>query len=210
MSNTRTHRRHVGELLIEEGVITAEQMDDALENQAKSGGLLGLILMDMGVVTETDIARVTCAQLQLPFLSLNNYELDPKLVDLFDREFLHEHQLLPFDKVGNTLLMLVTEIPTEDVLSAIPQRSGLNAGLFVGFLSEVNRQLEALVPLSVEQKAKHTDKTRAQAPRGKRPRSHDDVQDGGLIFSADSSTLLDELDSTWDAIFTNLDEDPKE
>ncbi len=206
MTNTRTHRRHVGELLAEEGVITNEQLDEALQVQAKSGGLLGLILMDMGLITETDIARVTCVQLQLPFISLHNYDFETKLTELFDREFLHEHQLFPFDKVGKTLLMLVTEIPTEIVLTAIPQQSGMNAGLYVGYLSEVSKQLDAVVPLDKEQKAKKMAKAKSQAAPA---RSSADAGDGdGLIFSSnDSKSLLDELDSTWDAIFTQLDGD---
>lgn len=205
MSNTRTHRRHVGELLVEDGVINAEQLDEALQVQARAGGLLGTILMDMGLVSEGDIARVTCLQLQLPFISLRNYELDPKLVEFFDREFLHEHQLLPFDKVGKTLLVMVTEIPTEAVLTAIPRQSGLNAGLYVGYLSEVAKQLETLVPLSEEQKAKKQ-ATRQHAAVTRT--TDDDVQDGGLLFTAnDSKSLLDELDSTWDAIFTQLEDD---
>lgn len=206
MTNTRTHRRHVGELLIEDGVITTEQLDEALQVQAQSGGLLGLILIDLGLVSEADIARVTCVQLQLPFITLRNYQFEPKLVELFDREFLHEHQLLPFDKVGKTLLMMVTEIPTEAVLTAIPQQSGMNAGLFVGYLSEVSKQLESLVPLTEEQKAKKSARARQSAPS-----SDDDVQDGGLLFSSnDSKSLLAELDSTWDAIFTQLEDDETE
>ncbi len=206
MTNTRTHRGHIGELLAEEGVITNEQLDEALQVQAKSGGLLGLILMDMGLVTETDIAKVTCVQLQLPFISLHNYEFETKLVELFDREFLHEHQLFPFDKVGKTLLMLVTEIPTETVLTAIPQQSGMNAGLYVGFLSEVTKQLDTLVPLSDEQKHRKLAKAKTQTA----PAAAAEAGDEGLIFSSnDSKSLLDELDSTWDAIFTQLDDDEK-
>ncbi len=207
MTNTRTHRRHVGELLTEEGVITNDQLDEALQTQAKSGGLLGLILMDMGLITETDIARVTCVQLQLPFISLHNYECETKLVELFDREFLHEHQLFPFDKVGKTLLMMVTEIPTETVLTAIPQQSGMNAGLYVGFLSEVAKQLETLIPLSAEQKVNKIAKAKQQAAPALSVADASSDDDGLIFSSSDSKSLLDELDSTWDAIFTQLDGD---
>ncbi len=217
MSSTRTHRRRIGELLVEEGAITAPQLREALATQAQSAGLLGLILMDMGLVSESDIARITCVQLQLPFMSLSNYEMDTKLVDLFEREFLHQHQLLPFDKVGKTVLILVTEIPTEAVLTTIPQQCGLNAGLYVGFISDVKKQLDALVPLSEEQKARQLAQTKKQAPkqaakqaakRAAQPQgAEDEVQDGGLIFSGDSKSLLDELDSTWDSIFQNLEDD---
>ena len=61
MTNTRAHSRHVGELLTEEGVITSEQLDEALRMQSKSGGLLGLILMDMGLINEVVPAELLAA-----------------------------------------------------------------------------------------------------------------------------------------------------
>ena len=207
MANTsRAHR--IGDILIEEGMISPEQLDEALTLREDSGELLGHILKDMGLVTESDIAKIVCVQFQLPFLSLANYSFDETLVELFQPNFLHRHMLLPFDKVGNTLLVLVTEIPQDEPLAEIPKQTGLNAGLYVGFGSEVNSQLERLCPLSEEERAKRRAPAKATAVAAKAKKKAEgasDDEDDQILFSGDSESLLQELDSTWDSIFENLD-----
>lgn len=201
--NSRGHRRRLGEILLEEGLITVEQLDKALQYQEKSGQLLGEILRDLGLVTESDIAKIVCVQL-LPFLDLINYSYDETLVELFDKEFLHRHTLLPFDKIGNSLLVLVTEIPAEETLAEIPNRTGLNAALYVGYTSQVVAELDRLIPLPKDKKQPPPPLpvTRTEDPQ---ENSEDSVGEKGVLFSNDSESLLEELDSTWNSIFNQLE-----
>ncbi len=202
MATARTHRRF-GEILLDEGLLSPDQLDEALDIQQRTGEVLGLILKDMGLVTESDIAKIVCIQYQLPFLSLSNYEMDKKLVELFDPIFLHKHRMLPFDQVGRTLLILVTEIPDERALAEIPSRTGLNAALYVGFTSEVEGQLNILSPLPEEEKKK---KKAAEAARVRAAQHQDEEEeDDEALFGSDGESLLQELDSTWDSIFEQLD-----
>lgn len=150
----RLYRRRIGEILVSEGVITSSQLDEALALQKRSGELLGSILLDMKLVTEAEIAKTLCTQYQLPYISLQNYEFDPKLVKLFPPEFLAANRLLPFDKVGDTLLVMIAEVPPEDVLAEIPRLTKLGAGLYVGFLSEIEAELGKLLGVAALGKKK--------------------------------------------------------
>jgi len=206
----RTHRRRIGEILVNEGLVTPEQLDEALRVQKKSGELLGTVLMDMGLVAESDIAKTMCLQYQLPFITLQNYEFDDKLLQLFPKDFLHKHRLLPFDKVGDMLLVLVTEIPQDQVLEEIPKLTHLNTALYVGYLSEVTNQLNKLIPLApgnaaVKPSGKKEKVSAAAAPVAAiATLSDDDIeeQDGAtLVFGSSKESFLEELDSTWDSIF---------
>ncbi len=213
----RPYRRRIGEILVNDGVVSQEQIEEALTIQQRTGDLLGTILMDMGVVTESDIAKTLCVQYQLPFISLVNYEFDEKLVTLLPKEFLHRHRILPFDKVGDMLLMMVAEIPVDSALAEIPKLTRLNAALYVGYFSEVEKSLNRLVPLK--------DATTTQN-LGKAARAIDaptqlidvgdddggeDVEDSAdttttedtrtLVFGDTKQAFLEELDSTWDSIF---------
>jgi hypothetical protein len=137
----------MGEILVSEGVLSIEQLEAALEHQKQTGDILGHVLLEMGLITETDITKTICIQYQLPFLSIANYDFNQKLVEIFPREFLHRHKLLPFDKIGKTLLLLVAEVPDPEVLAEVPKRTNLNAAIYVGYLTEVQRMLNDLVPL---------------------------------------------------------------
>ena len=218
-SPSRMHRRRIGELLVAEGLISTDQLDHALEIQRETGDLIGAVLMDVGYTSEADITKVLCMQYQLPFLSLVNYNYDPKLVEMFPRGFLHQHKILPFDQFGKTLLLLVGEMPAAEVLEEVPKRTNLNAALYVGFLSEVTRTLTELVPLEKADPAlkkkkapvetAETEKTEAGGHTLELVPTSNDVEefeaDAPLIFGDDKGSFLEELDTTWDSIFQEED-----
>lgn len=205
----------MGEILVNEGIVSSEQIEEALDIQRNTGELLGMILMNMGVAAESDISKVLCLQYQLPFMCLANYETDEKLVTLFPKEFLHRHRILPFDKIGEMLLILVAQIPSESALAEIPKLTQLNAALYVGYLSEVTRVLKTLIPLGDEeqaqvageviQEAKQIRKSATIQPSPqqgplKADDDDDDAEPNTLVFGSQDS-FLEDLNSTWDSIF---------
>jgi hypothetical protein len=223
----RPFRRRIGEILVSDGVCSAEQVEEALVIQRKTGEMLGQILMSMGAVSEADIARTLSLQFQLPFLAVANYEFDDKLVSLFPKEFLHKHKILPFDKIGEMLLVLVAEIPTDEVLAEIPKLTRLNAALYVGYLSEIERCLAEHCPLEARgdgPKGKPQagakagaagPKTAALAASKVKIHNEDDEDESGaeddvdsedddgddIVFGGSKQSFMEELDSTWDSIF---------
>jgi hypothetical protein len=142
----RLYRRRIGEILVNQGIITAEQLEDALKLQQKSGELLGGILLDMGLVTEADIAKTICIQYQLPFISLANYEQDEKAAALLPKDFLSKHRCLPFDRIGDTLLVMISEVPQDAVITEMLKLSKLKAvAMYVGYTSEIARCISGSV-----------------------------------------------------------------
>lgn len=237
---SRLYRRRMGEILIAQGVITEDQLEEALVIQKKTGELLGSILLDLGFVAESDIAKIICVQYQLPFISLRNYEFDHKLVRLFPAEFLVKNRALPFDRIGDTLLLMISEIPSEEVLAEIPKVTKLGAALYVGYPSEVQHYLAELFPAlfqgerpqggsadSASAATKGSDRAAAAKPKAEATlpddtppplelvsdEAEEDVEgdkgqvasgQGGGLFGEASKSFLDELDSTWESIFSGI------
>ncbi|HET6789796.1 MAG TPA: ATPase, T2SS/T4P/T4SS family, partial [Aquabacterium sp.] len=75
----RPQKFRLGDLLVQEGLITAEQLDQALQEQRSSGRKLGRVLSDQGLVTEAQIAKAVARQLHAPFIDLAHYPLRPEL-----------------------------------------------------------------------------------------------------------------------------------
>ncbi len=67
----------LGALLVGAGLITSEQLDEALEEQQRSRGKLGRILIDRGLVREADLVRMLSRQVGLRFADLSEYPVDP-------------------------------------------------------------------------------------------------------------------------------------
>jgi len=202
-TSTRTFRRRIGEILVNDGIVSQEQVDEALAIQKRTLEPLGAILMDMGVVTESDIARCMCLQYQLPFISMGNYELDEKVPQLVAKEILHRHKLLPFDKVGNMLLIAVAEIPPEEVLAEIAKQTQVTVALYVGYLSEISKELERLCPCEAKSARKGEDSDAESYLESDSARDSNAKDDGEkvLVFGSPNQSFLAELDSTWDTIF---------
>ncbi|ATB48923.1 general secretion pathway protein GspE [Corallococcus macrosporus] len=89
-------RKKIGELLVEAGVVTEEQVRVALGRRGAYGGQrLGEVLVAQGLCTPTHIARALSAQHALPFVELPE-EIPPDVVGLVSVDFQSEHRIVPF------------------------------------------------------------------------------------------------------------------
>jgi MSHA biogenesis protein MshE len=82
MKVERRKKIRLGELLIEQKVITAAQLDQALAEQKKTGRKLGRVLTDLGIVQEQQLNEALARHLQIPFVDLKQLTLDQAVVRL--------------------------------------------------------------------------------------------------------------------------------
>jgi MSHA biogenesis protein MshE len=72
----------IGELLVNNGIITEEQLMSALASQKKSGGKLGNTLVELGLLTSQQFHEFLASQLNLSFIDLKHYNYSPETVRL--------------------------------------------------------------------------------------------------------------------------------
>ena len=116
----------LGELLIRRGLITVDQIDEALETQRSGGGLLGDILVRAGLVSGEEIARTLAAQLDIPYVDLTEeLHLDRKLVRLIPEPIARRHCLLAVESDFNRSVTVVMkdplDLPGVDIVRTITQ-----------------------------------------------------------------------------------------
>lgn len=70
----------LGDLLVDNGIITAEQLQHALAEQKKLGSKLGRTLIELGFISEAEMLRFLSRQLRIPLVDLRHYKFDPQLV----------------------------------------------------------------------------------------------------------------------------------
>ncbi|WP_426753068.1 hypothetical protein [Myxococcus sp. Y35] len=89
-------RKKIGELLVEAGVVTEEQVRGALGRKSVYGSQrLGEVLVEQGLCTPTHIARALSVQHALPFVELPE-EIPPEVLGLVSVDFQSEHRIVPF------------------------------------------------------------------------------------------------------------------
>lgn len=86
---------YLGEILIRKNLISHQQLDDALKEQRQTGEFLGAILLRKRLITETDLLEALAEQFNIPFVSIENKEIDWKLVDLFSPSLIVDHCCFP-------------------------------------------------------------------------------------------------------------------
>ncbi|MFH0731887.1 MAG: hypothetical protein V2A72_03070 [Candidatus Omnitrophota bacterium] len=99
--------KQLGELLIEQKIISEAQLQKALQVQKEKGGLIGSILVLLGFATEEQIAQALTAQYGFPYLPLQNYDIDPEVVKLIPRNVAEQYVLIAIDKIGNSLTIAI-------------------------------------------------------------------------------------------------------
>lgn len=87
----------LGDVLINSGVITEEQLEKGLQLQKGSGRKLGETLVDEGIVTEENILRALSSQLKLGIIDLQNVTIEENVLSLIPANVLKKHKMIPFE-----------------------------------------------------------------------------------------------------------------
>jgi len=96
-------RIRLGDLLIQEGLLSNEQLGLALEEQKRSGRKLGRIFVDSGYVTEDGIAKALARQLRAEFVDLRSFQPRPELIKLLPEPQARRFRAIVLDEQGGLL-----------------------------------------------------------------------------------------------------------
>jgi hypothetical protein len=141
-------RKKMGEVLVDEGLIKEEQVQEALRRQRAHGEGFGEILVAMGLVSEVDIARTLVKQSGLPYLDASKYRINKDGVQAVPGELMWLNQFVVLDKIGKTLLVAISNVLPGEVFDKIEKLSGSQIFVYVSTTSQVKQALEKNVPIN--------------------------------------------------------------
>jgi type IV pilus assembly protein PilB len=102
----------LGEILLREGLVTREQLGQALAEQKNTKHRLGYVLVKLGLVQELEITKVLARQYRMPAVDLTRFEVDPKIIRLVPAEMATKSVVLPLKREGRTLTIAMAD-PTD-------------------------------------------------------------------------------------------------
>jgi len=108
----RPEKIRLGDMLVTQGLLTAEQLKLALAEQKRSGRKLGRVFVESGYVTEEGIAKALAKQLQAPFIDLRTFEVKPEFVKLLPESQARRYRAIVLDK-DNEMLIIGFADPTD-------------------------------------------------------------------------------------------------
>lgn len=133
--------KQIGEILLDSKLITTEQLEEALRVQKEKGGLIGHVLITLGYASEEAIAKALMTQYGIPFLSLENYEIDLEVVKLIPEQVARQYGLIAVDRVGEILTVVMSNPLNSQAIEDIEMVTKKTPHIFISTISDVTNAI---------------------------------------------------------------------
>ncbi|MFH1783336.1 MAG: type II secretion system ATPase GspE [bacterium] len=109
MAEPEKKKKRLGEILREAGLISEDQLREALETQQRTGERIGKILVKLGMIEEDKMMDHLGDQLGIPHINLSTYSIDPEVVKLIPEKMARKYQAFPLFKIGDSLTVSMSD-----------------------------------------------------------------------------------------------------
>jgi type IV pilus assembly protein PilB len=137
-------RKKLGEILVEGGLLTQKQLEEALPFQKKSNLKLGQFLVREGIVSESQIVDLVSTQLRLEKYRPDKYTIDVDLANLLSADIAHKYQAAPLQKTGLLLTIAMMDPLDINALDAIEVYTNCEVEAIICTEQQLNQLLNSL------------------------------------------------------------------
>jgi hypothetical protein len=135
-------QKRIGEILIESGLITPEQLERALAEQSRTNKFLGDILLKKREINERDLLSALSQQFDIPFINLDNDNINWDFVEKFSPSSILDYKCLPVQEDEWSLTIGITNPLDVDSIKKAEEVAG---GLKLKFVLVSQDDLEEFI-----------------------------------------------------------------
>ncbi|MFC4767990.1 GspE/PulE family protein [Effusibacillus consociatus] len=135
-------RKRLGDLLIEFGLITDDQLEQALAEQKVTKQPLGEILTQRGLLAEEQLIEVIEFQLGIPHMNLDRFEIERPVIELVPEEFARSYNVLPVKRDKNRLTLAMVDPFDYFAIDDIQMTTGLQIHPVIATRDSIHRAFE--------------------------------------------------------------------
>lgn len=135
-------RKRLGDLLLEVGIISKEQLDKALELQRTTGKKLGDILIEEKFTTQDSIIQVLEFQLGIPHVKLDKYDIDPTACLLISENMARRYGLIPIRQQDGMLMVAMSDPLNVFAIDDTRIFSGMEVQPVIASLGDINKAID--------------------------------------------------------------------
>ncbi|MBI1317922.1 MAG: HDOD domain-containing protein [Candidatus Hydrogenedens sp.] len=132
----------IGNLLIQKGLVTTEQVKEALDLQQKEGGKTFEILIRLGHLDKDGLHACLSQQPGVAAIELSRFRVDPALTELVPKEFALKQLVLPIDKLGKLLTVAMACPIDKDTIAELERITGLKVKGMLCRYDEISAAVE--------------------------------------------------------------------
>ena len=134
--------KFLGEVLLESGVITKQQLSIALKEQKQTGELMGNVLVRLGMVSRKELSAAMAKSADLPYADLRRTKVDPAAVQRVNKDIARRFKVMPFALDGNTLRVAMENPNNVTAIDTMRRATGLTIEIFASDLEGVLEAIE--------------------------------------------------------------------
>jgi len=149
-------RELIGELLLEEGLITRDQLNEALGLQQRQGGKTFELLISLGHLSKDDLHEFLSRQPGVATIDLSRVTIDRKIVELVPKKIALESLVLPIDRLGKLLTVAMACPLDEGTIAQLQQRTGLKVKAMLCKLNDIHAAVKRYYPIEGKAEALST------------------------------------------------------
>jgi len=132
----------LGELLMSNGLITPQQLEEALQEQKFSGNKLGSSLVKLGFISEKNLVSFLSRHYGVPAIDLNEVQVDPETMKMIPEDVIFKYQAIPIKRIGSTLRVAMSDPSNILAIDDIKFLAGCHVEVFVSTESAIKTAID--------------------------------------------------------------------
>jgi type IV pilus assembly protein PilB len=132
----------IGELLVKENLLSAEQLKQARADAVAKGGRLGAQITKLGFLEEAELTDFVAKQYGVPSVNLDDFDVDPEVIQLIPEDVALKHNVVPVNRAGSTLILATADPSNIFALDDIKFLTGYNIQAVVASEEAIKRGIE--------------------------------------------------------------------
>jgi len=132
----------IGELLVKENLLTADQLRQARDDARTKGSRLGAQITQLGYLDENDLTDFVAKQYGVPSIDLEEFEIDAVVIRLIPEEVATKHTVIPVNRAGSTLILATSDPSNIFALDDIKFLTGYNIQAVVAAEDAIRRAID--------------------------------------------------------------------
>ena len=135
-------RKGLGEKLLEDGLLTQEQLKSLLEEERRGRESLPQLVIKRGLASEEIVANFIADQAGVPYVRLSDYMIDPEIIKTIPEDLARRHKIFPLFLMGNTLTIATSDPRDISALDQLKQRTGYYPELVVSTETDILQTID--------------------------------------------------------------------
>src|SRR3990172_7556564 len=109
MPAVKTFGERIADALVEDGLLTADQVEELLGLQKKEGTRLIKLALEKAYVSEADVAVSMGGVLNVPPINLSRISIAPEIAEILPRDLSQNHKVIPVSRLDNKLFLAMAD-----------------------------------------------------------------------------------------------------